>query len=484
MENSKLVKTIALFNSKERDNFSLFLQSPYFVPAKDQISCDLLFSTICTFLQEPQVHSLDKNEVYKTVFPKQIFIAGKLDKLMSKLMKLLQAFIRIEYANNEYSPTYTPLALANFYYKKEEGKEFAAAIQNSKKQQTKIKAKSIDDYYTDFKIDQQQLIFLSHHNTRNMDINLTNTIDSLDRYYIIQRLRLQCLLYTQNQHALLLDESFNSFIAQYLNNIPQGYTEQHPTIQAYLYAIALFKQPIKDSFTTFNTLKKHLSTHKDNIALEDRNLLNSTLRVKAGLLLNNNDSHLYVASVFDLYKTQLEEGSLYFENKIHPSTLKNLVTLALEVQQTEWTYHFLQNHRSKIMGKENALEVFNFNLAYYYFHLQEYNQALDLLAGTYDDIYYKIAAKRLEIKILFEQNSSLLDYKIEAFKVFIFRQNKKHLPQQHLKLNNHFIDILRKIIHPKTLGNTTRIEKIIHEINTTKIIAERKWLTEKLSAEY
>lgn len=85
----------------------------------------------------------------------------------------------------------------------------------------------------------------------------------------------------------------------------------------------------------------------------------------------------------------------------------------------------------------------------------------------------------LEIQVLYEQDSPLLDARLDAAKIFIFREKK--IPAEKKLLLNNFLDMLKQILNPKTLGNRKRIEKLKEKIQALNGVAEHDWLTEKLN---
>ena len=116
------------------------------------------------------------------------------------------------------------------------------------------------------------------------------------------------------------------------------------------------------------------------------------------------------------------------------------------------------------------------------FYRGELAEALDYLDDYYENLYYRLTARRLEIMIYYEEQSVLLAPKLEAFKVYLFRLSKKEIPDKPKAMNNNFIDLLRQIIHPSTLGNEKRIQRLLKKIVVTERLAEREWLTAKLEA--
>ena len=112
--------------------------------------------------------------------------------------------------------------------------------------------------------------------------------------------------------------------------------------------------------------------------------------------------------------------------------------------------------------------------------LKDYENALDHLAANYQDLYYHIAAKRMEIKVYYEQGSVLFEPKIDAFKIFIHRFSKKKLPETPRLGNNNFINALKQIRASGTRFDSQRIEKLTNKIEQQEVIFEKRWLLQKL----
>lgn len=185
-----------------------------------------------------------------------------------------------------------------------------------------------------------------------------------------------------------------------------------------------------------------------------------------------------------MYQLHLEKGYLYQEDDLlNLSTFGNLVTMGLKLEQFDWVYNFIESCKGKITGTDAPEDIYSFNVAQYYFAIKDYDSSLDSLSFNFEDLYYKMAAKRLELKVYYEMQSELLESRMDAFKILTFRLSKKMLSTTHQKANNNFIDLLKQIINPKTKGNTGRIEKLIEKINNQKkTLSEKEWLLDILES--
>jgi len=210
------------------------------------------------------------------------------------------------------------------------------------------------------------------------------------------------------------------------------------------------------------------------------------LKILYGLLRNiiikqhNLGAKHLLPEIFNLHRTHLEEGYLSFDQGILPSIFKNIVTMGLRVKAFDWVFQFLTNYKDKLEGAENSNDVYDYNMASYYFAIQEYDQALALLADQYEDIYYKIAARRMELKIYYETQSDLLDPKIDSFKVYVFRLSKKQILDHKRSSNNHFINFLRQLRNPRTIHDVRKLEKLEQKMLDTALLTEKDWLIDKV----
>jgi hypothetical protein len=185
--------------------------------------------------------------------------------------------------------------------------------------------------------------------------------------------------------------------------------------------------------------------------------------------------------LFALFKNHAEQGTLLQDSgTILASTLQSAITVALKLGEVEWALNFLETHRHRLVGADDTEAIYQFNLANCHFHRGDYAVVEHCLANyNFREQFYKLAARRMEIKLYYETNSPLLDSRLGAFKIFV-HELKNILPPDKIAPNNHFADLMRQIIAPKTLGNTARVEKLLEKLVLQKAVAEREWLKEKL----
>ena len=476
MHSTKLVLILKTLHSDEISRLEKFICSPYFADVKQRVKIQELFQLLQKEYPLFNRPDFDKAFLFKKLYPEEPFSASKLDKLMSRLLRLIKKFIITEqvYRNENQQQ----LILSRYYRDQQLIRPFQQNAQLLKRKQSKVEAKDKDFYLNHFLLEREIADFEGLFNVRKENLNLPDTLKSLDAFYLVTKLEYTCRLLSQQssaiplsiQDSLLNDDHFTLLI----KDRPQII---EPLILAYYQAYLILSA--EDGLQAYAALRKTLSTHARAIPFEQMKALQVICRNFCAQQYNQGDRS-YLDELFLLYKEHLEDGYLYYNGGLRPSTIKNIMTLGLKLQQFDWVYDFLETHKNRIVGTTHEEDIYQFNLSLYYFALKEYNKTLDHLADKYEDTYYKIAARRLELKVYYEQKSVLLPSKMEAFKVYLFRISKKLLTSLHRRGNNNFIDMLKQIQNPKTLKNNSRIQKLIDRMDSKETMMEKEWLLEKL----
>jgi len=479
MQKSRLIETLSNFDEEELKRFDRFVRSPFFHAQNNFRDEVLLFEYIQNSLLSSDLTSLDKKSAYHYIYPHASFVGGKLDKLMSRLFKSVRNFISVTYSNQVNNEVQTSLSIARFYRLKGMHKRFQDTIKSLRNSQKEVTRPDKEYYYNQLCIEEEISTYNSLNNRRKGDINLYSTLESLDLHYLIKKLEYTCGLLSQNVDVDLKLKHVHFFSEEIEKSFKTAAYLEVPIVQVFNQAIRLLQSTNDHETDHFGKFKSLLETHREVLPQRMMKAMQTIARNYCVVMYNNGVPR-YLAETVSLYKEHLEQGLLYYQKKLIPNTIFNIVQLGLELEDYDWIKQFLEDHRNRITGTEYPEEVYRFNMASYYFSTKDFDQALDLLNDQYEDTYYNLAARRLEIKIYYEINSPLLVAKIDSFKVFIFRMSKKLLQEVHNTANNNFINILRQITNPKTKGNDKRIDKLIEKVKEESTISEKSWLLEKL----
>ncbi len=471
--------TLDLFSKAELESLDDFLRSPYFVSKQNPKELYPLFQYIHRYLADKEHPNLEKAKVYQSLYPKESFIKGRIDKLMSALLQKIHQFIILHFNENIGPKTQEEITLVDFFRKRNAPKQAHFYLEKAKKKQAKIKVTGENFFFNEFLINKENIRTQLPQFGSTKPNNLQRVLQPLDAYYLLNKLEYACFLLSfdrfrqpieTKQITLFLDKAKVLYEAQ-------GLLES-PLLAIYYQTYEMLKK-VGETDTTYWELKELIIKNQGTLPLEFLKVISGLIRNVMLRRLNHGAEHLR-EEIFHLYQKHLEKGYLHHEEGLLPSTFKNIVAMGLKSKAFDWVFQFLQKNKEKIRGTKFPEDVYHYNLAYYYFEQQQYDQALELLVGQYDDLFYKISAKRMELKIYYETKSQILISKIDAFKVYIFRLPSKKILDHKRASNNNYIKFLHQLSNSKTAIDPKRIERLLLKVEASQFLTEKDWLLQKL----
>ncbi len=469
MRNSSLTEIFETLSASEKEDFGLFVRSPWCNDYPHPGEQNLLLSYLAE-TAEP-----DKEGAYAAVFPGQPFVDNKLEKLMSATLKSLRRWIVLRRHDSEPEEL---LELARFYGTRGLDERFERTIVQARALLEEKTIHEIPDYLLRYLVEYELSTYRTINNLKKDDANFNNTLLALDRFYLVTRLKNTALLQQQSLFLPLEMPAFGEFLPAMLAEMKRHESLQTPLVQLYE---RVYSMSFGDALTE-SDLREFLQFMTENAT----RLNAETLDVAAVCACNyctrmyNRSRFEMLPVLFEVLLHRLGSGHLYTpEHKMRVSDFLLIVHVALRLKKTDWVKSFLDEHKGRLYGIETPEEAWNFNYARYLFFVGRPDEALDYLSATYEELFYKISAKILELQILYEQDAEILLPKLDAAKLFFFRE-KKITPDKKV-LYNDFIDMLKQMVNPKTLGNRERISKLIDKVKGLPNIVERDWVLEKLA---
>lgn len=457
IEKSKLLILIQSLTIEELKIIKLALDSPFFNYRKEE---KVLFNYLVKY-KNNTTNLKDLKKLYSYVFKSDDLVLSKLRNVMSYLTKIILRVMTIIELENEN----TEVALLRFLRKKDLSKfflqEYTASKQNvSGKLSSKLyynKLQLHTEYYTHSIIKRKA-----------MDIELQVLSEDLDLYYVTQKLKQACNIISyknmfKTEHELeLLDEV--------LALINRKKLSENPLIQILLNTYYCMLYPDKEKY--FYELKESLIKHTQYI---DINELKDVyiLAINYCIKKINTGNNAYYNEIFLIYKSGLDNKIFEENGKISPYTFKNIVSIAIGIEEYNWLAVFLEEYENKILG-EFAKDFYIYSLARYYFALKKYNEAMDLLQEVdIKETFTGLDTRILIIKVYYElKEFDLIDYTINNFKQQLQRKN---LQTYHQETYKNFIKWMQKIIKTQHYNKLER-KKITQSITKETTIAEKRWL--------
>jgi len=200
----------------------------------------------------------------------------------------------------------------------------------------------------------------------------------------------------------------------------------------------------------------------------------------------NTGNREYLRYLFDLYRNQLDSEVLLFEGILSDNDYKNIITVGMQLEEKAWVFDFLHTYKKHLRPTQQE-NVFNYNLAVYYYSAQDYDSATQLLNTVkFTDSYYEINGKIILLKTYFLQREfQPFYYLLNAFKLSLLR-NKKVATNYRNAISNFLIQF-KKIAKLTELKGFTDEEnykskytKIENRLQEMQPVYDKGWLLREL----
>ena len=466
MHSSKLIAMFKKLSNKELNKLGLYLQSPIFNKTDNIVK---LYEIIKKEHPKCESENLNKEIVFKKIFPKKKKEDSSLRALMSQMGKMMEDFfVFLELEQNE--KLKDELLLKSFMNRKLNSL-FDKKMENITKQFDKKPAQDTEYFHHIFELSNLGFQQLMYENSRPAKSGIQKVINDLDIYYVATKLRyMTAIINLQNivrgNYELNLTE-------EVLEAVAHSNLQEVTFIKMYYHLCILLKENDEQHF---EILKKLLQSHGDVLAKDETRHIYTALANYCTKKIKNGKT-TYLKELFDLYKAMLSGDILMIDKYIQPYNYKNIAMAALKLKEYDWAKSFIEEYRLKVHPKYRT-DVYNYNIALLYFHLKNYKKAGQyLITVELLDPYFYINYKMLHIKTYYEEaDFEPLKSSLDALRQYIRRD--KIMSNYNIESCQNFINLLNRLLRIRFGGNRP-LDSLKNDIETMPNIGERQWLLEK-----
>ena len=479
MDQSRLIKYIQELAPKERERFREFVLSPYFNQHKKTTE---LLELILYQLDKKSGKGLEKEVVYKKLFPKEGFDEQKLHNVMSYLKKLYHRFISQQYL--EGLDFQEQLFTLEYAYA---NNRFDLLTNRSKQLGKTLEEHPLHDanyFHASYRLN-FLLGYYSANHDRSKSGLFQQMLNNLDQYYIVEKLRNCCHL-TANMLMINTHYEFR-FIEEILEHVrtnEDNSREDHAILLYYTILMSLREENNQEHYAQLKTI---LNLHTQHLNLVERGDL-YTFAINYCIRRINAGESNYQRELFDLYKSGLKTSLLLSNGLLSEWNYKNITALGCSLKEFEWTEKFIQEYKDKLLGsrRDNA---YNYNLAHLYYNKKMYNEALSaLLLVQFSDVMYHLNTTFLLLRTYYAlRDTEALLSLIETFRIYVIRNQKMTVDQKRGYTN--FLRFAKKLVllkhHANTYSRKALEEKLValkEKIDSTENVINRYWLVEECAA--
>ncbi len=465
MDNSKLVILLKTLDSKELRAFKDFVASPFFNKNEELI---LFYAYLKKIAPEFPLKKIQREAVYKAVFPQHSYDEKHLNYLMSFLLKLAEQFIGYQkYTQDGILPEYHQLAAT---IDRDLEKSYANIYSKTQQKLHQKPHRGHNFYYQRYLLSSIANTNFLKKKIRKYDKNIQEASDNFDVYYLCKKLKYACEILDRQKtlsvkYELKLIEELSVYLAQ----------QPHDTIPH----IAIYHQIYltltqTDGDKHFVQLKKLLQENGDKIELNERKqmyyyALNFCVRA------TRHNEEKYLEESLELYLNGIKSGLLFENNHLSPWTFKNTVKAGLRLKRYDWTEQFILRYAQDI-AEEFRMNALNYNLADLHYYKKDFQVAQDYLQKVaFTDIFYTLNSKMMLLKIYYETNEEEALYSLVAsFRVFLKRNKLISKTVRDAYLN--FIKMLQQLMKRESKSLAT----LKQSMTNLPALTSRNWLLQQI----
>ncbi len=478
LEHSYIYELLAALTKEERRQFGIYLNSDFCNPGKQASATITLYRILEKSLDNDSVLPLEKERVYRQVYPGDSWVEGRLEKLMVELNKLLRSFLLHQHYFRENNEFRQQIDFGGILQAKGLNQRYQQLLNRLYSAQRQQPWKNADYFFNQYQLEYAIFEQESYVNKKKGDLNIPRVLQNLNIFYHLNRLYLlNYFLLQQRMTNLEISEGIEFALNE--NQLPKRYLQESGVLHITYKIFQLLQQP-EPTLADFQELADLLHAEEPRLEKSALREFYAYLR-NLCVLVNRQGKTDLNAILFQIQQHNLERGYLYIgenNDKLSSSAVLNLVTTALIVGQTDWVNDFLNRHQYRIHGDNETLDFYRLNKACYLFAMEQFEDALEMIPPAFSYVDYQLVARRLEIKIYYELNSDLLPYKLDAFKMYISRASHKFLAPDIRRQNADFINLLLQISNSSP-GDKNRSERLVKRVLQKKMCAEWRWLLEK-----
>lgn len=487
MHSSSLIQILKTFTTEELKRFDDFVSSSFF-NRKSYVTA--LYKHIKKFAPEFISPKLEREKVWKELYPYKNYNYGIFKNLVFDLTKLAENFLKVEYyLKDELQTGYNFLDVLK---ERELVKLFKTnfnVIERSVNDTYKSKKIPAENYF-DF---MSRLYLLKFGFSAEYDVH-PKMNEELDSHFnfLISNFFVLLIKANNNSHSFYSDHNserkanpISSFLEKAdSHNMIEELLELMKTKSLTLYRVleAYYKlyssYMDKDSVVKYLEFKKTLEIESGFFSKSDKYILYSSL---TECLADLNDFELNKSSeLLDIFKMQIRDNVILNEDGfLGTAPFISIVQTACIAGDAD----FIENFTKKFIAKVHSEARDNlekFSNAHLYFAKKEFEKSLEqILLVDYDLFTMKYYLKNLQMMNYYELNDyeSFLSF-YDSFKHFISRN--KSITQKWKDGQTLFGNFLYRLFKLKQKPDLFESERLSKEVKFSKS-NKKQWLLSKLS---
>ena len=469
MKDSKLIQTLLHLNKPERNRFKKFLISPFFNSDENMIS---IFDFIDDHISKNHNEFPEKQVLWKKIFKGIPFDDIRLRKYFSDLFKLLTKFLSFDLYQRD--PIVQDLFLLEVINERKLISLTKSSVRSARIRLEANEFRHSQAFLQRYSLERNNYEIQNLEGDRNIRSNIEEINESLDIFYLSEKLRLFC---KEIELQILAKHKYKlTYIEEILNMIKLKGYENVPSILLYSKLLNLYMDSANEE--NYFSLRQSVSENNPLFPKKELAEIYSTMINYCSLQINKGNSK-FLAQLFDFYKEVVSQDILLEDQSFSPYHFKNIVVIGLRLKEFNWIEAFI-NDFAPLLPENQRDNSLSFNLAQLYFYQKKYDLVIKTLQSVeYDDYIYNLNSKTMLICTYYDTGETdALFFLFDSFRAFLNRNND--IPEARKELYRNFVSFSKKLARLTPKDEKAK-QKLTFELEQTKNIASKNWLLEKLA---
>ncbi|HEY3249800.1 MAG TPA: hypothetical protein VGK25_01650, partial [Ignavibacteria bacterium] len=344
MIKSNLISLLKTFSSQEFREFGEFVESPFF---NKNAKVTTLYNTIKKTYPNLDSSNLEKEKVFKKVYPGETFRDSSLRLLMFYLYECAKQYIQVNRLKND--KLHSNIYLAKDLIDKNLLKEAEKTLKENYDILDKIKLKNETYFWYKYLSDIEMFSLQERQFPGRYEKYITGKMledlhKNLTDDYLLRTLRRYTIVLNTNE---LYKTNFNlQFYKNIIDTFDKDYYKDAPLIEMYYYASKILECPSEEA--NFYRLKELVLKEEVNIdrdALLDLYINLENYCVRRG----REGKRKFDRELFEIYRLEIEK-KLYHQDKYMPYPFyKSVITTAQMIHEFEWAEKFIEEYKHEIL---------------------------------------------------------------------------------------------------------------------------------------
>lgn len=457
--------------------FREFVYSPYFNKHDEIRALVAYFSEIYPDFSEQYCN---RNMIFCKIYNNALHDQPRLALLFTYTLRLLESFLALEqYQQSEYGQQ---ISLLQALRLKKQYSFYEKNLTIAENKLENIHRKDSQLYNHQYQLAAEANDYFNQIERRQTDLSIQLKQNNLDKFYLLEKLKDACEMQVRRK-ILNIDYSARMLevVVREVRDNAAAYGDE-PLIYLYYQIHQMVVQGEHDYY--FSALQT-LQLKESSIAISELHNCYNFLQNYCIQQINRGEGR-FLQEIFKLYQLQLAQGLLLEEGYLSEWHYKNIVTTGIRLGEMTWVKDFIEHYKAKL-DPETRENAYRFNLASYYYAMQQYDQVLELLLQVeYNDLRYNLGAKALLLRTYYDlEEYDALFSLVQSFTLYL-RRNKLmanfHREGHHLlfKFTRRAAQIRANIDFMNVEKARKEFDKLQIDIAAANAIFNKGWLLEKI----